>query len=130
MTTPAEQKEKTRETKSILVNILLASMMIGLSLISSFFEFDTLASKIVMAAVIIAATLLGIFLLVRWLKSIDEYERSINARASMIALYSSLIYLPFQYLSEIELIPEINIVFLFMYIWMIYLVAMIFIVRK
>lgn len=127
---PAELKTKQKEAKSILVNLLLASMMIGFALISTFFEFETMSAKIVMATVIIAATLLGVFLLVRWLKSLDEYERGINARACMIAVYSSLIYLPFQYLSEINLIPEINIAFLFLFIWFVYLISMISIVHK
>jgi hypothetical protein len=83
-----------------------------------------------MATAIIISTAIGIFLLTRWIKSLDEYEVVINARASMIALYSSLLYLPFQYLSEINLIPEINIAFLFMFIWLVYMLAMFFIVYK
>ena len=125
MNTPAEQKATHRETKSILTSILIASIIIGFSLISTFFEFKTFSSKIVMATLIIAATLLAFFLLVRWLKNLDEYEIQINAHACMIALYSSLFYLPLQYLSEIGLLPEIHVAFFFMFLWFIYLVSII-----
>lgn len=123
MTTPAEQKAKQRQTKSILVNILIASIIIGFSLISTIFEFDSLSSQLVMAALIVAATLIAFILIVRWLKNIDEYERQVNAHACMIALYSSLIYLPLQYLSEIGLLPEIHVGIFFMFVWFVYLVS-------
>lgn len=125
MTTPAEQKVTQRQTKSILVSIFIASIIIGLSLISTFFEFESFASKIVMTTVIVAATLLAIFLLISWLKSLDEYESQVNAHACMIALYSSLFYLPLQYLSEIGLLPEIHVAFFFMFLWFVYLVSVI-----
>ena len=127
---PAELKAKARETKSIFVNLLLASMMIGLALVSTFFEFESFSSKIVLASVIIVATLLGAVLLVRWLKSLDEYEKGINAEASMFALYSSLFYLPLQYISEIGLIPEIHVGIFFMYLWFMYLCKLIYAHQK
>ncbi len=127
---PAEKKAKQRETKSLLISLFLASMIVIFALISTFIEFESSSSKTIMATAIIISTAIGIFLLTRWIKSLDEYEVVINARASMIALYSSLLYLPFQYLSEINLIPEINIAFLFMFIWLVYMLAMFFIVYK
>ena len=123
MKTPAELKAQHKEKKSLIENIILASLMISFALISNFFEFETLSSRIVMAAAIITASLLGLFLLVRWLKSLDEYESGVNARASMIALYSSLLYLPLQYLNEIGFLPEVHIIFLFMFMWLVYLVS-------
>lgn len=123
MSTPAEQKERTRETKSIFVNILLASIMIGFALITTLFDFESLTSQVSMAVLIIVSTLIVGFLLVRWLKSLDEYESQVNAQASMIALYSSLLYLPLQYLNKIGLLPEIHIAFFFMYLWIVYLIA-------
>ena len=127
---PAEKKAKQRETKSLLISLFLASMIVIFALISTFIDFESSSSKTIMATAIIISTAIGIFLLTRWIKSLDEYEVVINARASMIALYSSLLYLPFQYLSEINLIPEINIAFLFMFIWLVYMLAMFFIVYK
>ncbi len=125
MTTPAEQKAKHREKKSILINILIASIIIGFSLVSTFFEFESLSSQLVMAALIVAATIIAFILIVRWLKSIDEYEYQINAKACLIALYSSLFYLPLQYLSEIGLLPEIHVGIFFMFLWAVYTVSLI-----
>ena len=127
---PAEHKAKQRETKSLLINLFVATMIVILAVASTFFEFESSNSKIIMSTAIIISTVVGVFLLTRWIKSLDEYEAGINARASMIALYSSLLYLPFQYLSEINVIPEINIAFLFMFIWLVYMFAMFFIVCK
>jgi len=121
--TPAEQKEKQRQTKSTFVNLFLASIMICFSLISTLVEFETFTSQIVMAGFIIAATILSLILLVRWIKSLDEYEFNLNARACLVALYSSLLYLPLQYLSEIGLLPELHVTFLFLWIWFAYLIA-------
>jgi len=118
-----EQKEKQRQTKSIAINLVIATIIILFALVSTFFEFEDLASKIVLASGIVAASLLCMFLLVRWIKSLDEFEYTINARACLVAMYSSLLYLPLQYLSEIGLIPELHVAFLFMGVWLVYLIA-------
>jgi len=125
MPTPAEQKSKTRDAKSIAINLLVALIIIIFSLISTFFDFETFASKLVMAGLIIAATLLALFLIIKWLKSLDEFEKQINNHACMVALYSSLFYLPLQYISEIGLIPEIHVGIFFMFMWFVYLVTVI-----
>lgn len=120
---PSEQKTQQRQTRSIVINIVIAALMIAFAMIATFFDFESLASKVVMASAILATSLLCLFLLVRWLKSLDEFESALNAKACLVAMFSSLLYLPLQYLSEIGLIPEIHITFLFMYIWFVYLIA-------
>ena len=125
MTTPAEQKSKKRQSQSILVNIFIATMMISFAFSSTFFEFETLKSKVIMAVYILTATIITAYFLIKWLKSLDEYEKQINAHACMVALYSSLFYLPLQYISEIGLIPEIHVAFFFMFLWLVYLLTVI-----
>ncbi|MBT8142437.1 MAG: hypothetical protein HKN88_02775 [Gammaproteobacteria bacterium] len=123
MTSPAEQKEKQRQTKSLVVNLVIATVIIVFAFAATFFEFEALSAKVVFAAGIIAASLLCFILLVRWIRSLDEFEYNLNARACLVAMYSSLFYLPLQYLSEIGVLPEIHVVFLFMGIWIVYLIA-------
>jgi len=125
MTTQAEQKSQHRERKSIFINLLIATVIIGFSLVSTFFEFNNLKAKYLMATLIVAATVIAAFFIINWLKSLDEFEAQMNAKASMTALYSSLFYLPFQYLSEINLIPEIHVSIFFLFIWLVYLISII-----
>ena len=122
----AELKVQKKQSKSILVSLLIAFLIIALAVITTFFEFETYASKIVIAAIIVSTSILCSILLVRWLKSIDEFESTVNARACLIAMYSSLLYLPIQYLSEIGLIPELHAAFLFMFMWFVYLIAIVY----
>jgi len=126
MTTLAEQKAHDKETKSILINVFIATMIISFALASALFDFENYKSKIIMAFYILIATILTALFLIKWLKSLDEYEKQINSQASMVAFYSSLFYLPFQYLSEIGLIPEIHIAFFFMFIWLVYVSSILF----
>ena len=128
--TPAEQRSKQRQTKAIVVNVIIATLIIGFSLISTFFEFKDLSAKIIVGSGIIAASLLCFFLLVRWMKSLDEYEFELNSRACLIALYSTLFYLPLQYLSEIGLIPELHAAFLFLGMWLTYIIALVILLTK
>jgi len=86
MSTPAEQKVKLRQKKSITVNLVIASLIIGFSIISTFVEFEALSSKLIMASLIIAASFVCCFLLIRWFKSLDEYEYQLNAKAALILL--------------------------------------------
>ena len=118
-----EIKEKRRHTKSLVINFIIASLMIGFALITTFFEFEALTAKLVIAFAIVAASLFCGIMLARYLKCLDEFEKRINADACSVALYSSLLYLPLQYLSEIGLIPELHVAFLFMGMWFIYVLA-------
>lgn len=106
---PAELKAKKKEIKSLFTQLIIA-----FALISTSFDFETLMAKVIFATVIIITTLVCTFMLIRWVKDTDEYEFNINAKACFVAMYSSLLYLPLQYLSELGLIPEIQTVFFFM----------------
>lgn len=118
-----EKKEKQRQVKSVMINLIIASLIMFFAFITTFFDFDTLSSKLVIASAIIVAAFFCGIMLVRYLKSMDEFEYTLNARACLVGMYSSLLYLPIQYLSELELIPELHVAFLFMGMWFIYLLA-------
>jgi len=92
--TPAEQKAKSRQTKSIALSLIVATVIVVTSFVVTFVDYETFAARVVIAGVIIAVTLFCFIGLIRWFKSIDEYEFNVNAKASQIALYSSMFYLP------------------------------------
>jgi len=126
----AEKKVASKQNQAIKINLFIAALIIGLSLVSTLFEFNSLKAKYAIGSVISIATIICFFLIVHWMKSLDEFEFNLNSRAANIALYSSLFYLPFQFLSEIQLLPELHIAFLFMGMWIVYVIALIYISYK
>ncbi len=127
---PAEKKSKQREVRSIFGSIFTAFLIIAMALISTTVDFETPSSSLIFAAVILAATLFVLLFLIRYFRNMDEYERSINANASMVALFSSMLLLPWTYLHKLGFLPELNVYFGFMFMWLTYTLSMFYFHHK
>ena len=119
----AELKTQQRQTRSLFGSAIVAMLIIGFALISTMVPFESLSSKILFSGLITAATLICFFFLVRWAIGMDEFERAITANAALVALYSSLLLLPWTFLHKLGFVPQWNVHIFFMFLWFIYVCA-------
>lgn len=116
---------KKRQRTLLTHSIFLAALLLTFSFISKLLVKNAAIPVAGHITLIIVAILIGAFLVLRLLTMQDEYERILNGKAAMIALYSTLLIAPWRYLNNLGYLPTLEAHNFLMLIWVAYLAALI-----